>query len=749
MKVLNVHMTVDPIMGGGGAERTFQMSRFLAKNGIECTLMTIDIGLTPQRIKDLEGVNVIILPSLLKRFYIPKFSYRKVRDVIKDVDIIHLMNQWTFLNALVYFIARRLKKPYVVCPAGTLPIYHRSKFIKKLYNWVVGKKIIRDASGYIAISPNEIPQFEAYGVAADKISVIPNGINQEDFKESDNTGFRRKYGLADFPLILFMGRLNYIKGPDILLRAFCNIKDRFKHYHLVFAGPDQGMLPELKNIVTEFGAEERVHFLGYLGGIDKTMAYYASDLLAIPSRQEAMSIVILEAGITGTPGLITEKCGFNEIADFDGGIVVPASVDGLEKGLSDILDNPIKLKSMGQNLKKYIHNHFTWDVIIDKYIPLYDGILGKTQKLKIAISMLSGISYGGLTYFRHLLPALAKADKINEYHIFVQKGNPSSEAIKQDNFFFHECIQDAHSASIRFLWEQLIFPKELSKRKIDIVFTAKNVNVLFAPCKKIISIRNVEPLCYRNYKNHWKLNVFSWLREKFTKISIKKADRVIAVSKSTKNYLKDWFPGISHELDIIYHGNSISTNGLSTNFHSEKSQFLLSSSKFISYANQFNLIEGYSLLYEEKRDLPPLWLAGGVHDPMYFKKIKKLIRKRNLQEKVKILGLVSHERLVELYSSALAFIFPSTLEACPQTLIEAMACGVPVVTSNINPMPEICDDAAIYFNPFDKEDIANKIDMLLTDFDLRESLRKKSLERCQFFDWDKTATEIVKVFKKV
>jgi glycosyltransferase involved in cell wall biosynthesis len=175
--------------------------------------------------------------------------------------------------------------------------------------------------------------------------------------------------------MLFVGRLNSIKGPDLLLRAFCNVKDEYSNYHLVFVGPDGGMLSELKDMVIEFSASDRVHFLGYLGGADKSQAYQAADLLVIPSRQEAMSIVVLEAGITGTPVLLTDQCGFNEVASMSGGLVVQASVGELQKGLIEILRDPAKLKSMGTNLKKYTCEHFTWDSVISKYLTLYHQIL--------------------------------------------------------------------------------------------------------------------------------------------------------------------------------------------------------------------------------------------------------------------------------------------------------------------------------------------------------------------------------------
>ncbi|MBU1052678.1 MAG: glycosyltransferase [Proteobacteria bacterium] len=380
MRILNVNMSLDPVTGGGGAERTFQLSRSLVKSGIECTVLTTDLGLTAERIKALDGVKVVALPCLLKRFYIPKFSYKKIKNIVKDADVVHLMGHWTFINALVYSIAHCLNKPYVVCPAGTLPIYGRSRIIKKIYNYVIGSKIIRNANGHIAIAVNEIDQFQTYGVEAGKTSIIPNGINVEDFQTANIADFRRKYGFGDAPFMLFVGRLNSIKGPDLLLRAFCNVKDKFSNYHLVFVGPDGGMLSELKDMVVESSASDRVHFLGYLGGADKSQAYHAADVLIIPSRQEAMSIVALEAGITGTPVLLTDQCGFDDIGAIDGGDVVPATVDGISRGLIENLKDPVKLKLKGENLKKYTLENFTWDSVICKYMTLFHQIFDETGR---------------------------------------------------------------------------------------------------------------------------------------------------------------------------------------------------------------------------------------------------------------------------------------------------------------------------------------------------------------------------------
>jgi len=283
------------------------------------------------------------------------------------------MNHWTVLNAMVYLAAKSLNKPYVFCPAGALHIFGRSLILKKIYNLVIGEKITQNANRCIAITNAEKKQFIDYGVSQEKIDVIPNAVSEADFVKSDEVGFRNKYELANKQIILFFGRLNLIKGPDLLLSAFFQIMGTYPDYDLVFAGPDDGMLQQLKAAVTKNGADERVHFLGYLGGVDKSNAFHAAKILAIPSRQEAMSIVVLEGGISGTPALFTDQCGLDAMAEADCGWVVPATVEGLKKGLELAFSEDTR--SAGNRARDYVINHFSWGAIIEKYRFLYENLL--------------------------------------------------------------------------------------------------------------------------------------------------------------------------------------------------------------------------------------------------------------------------------------------------------------------------------------------------------------------------------------
>lgn len=369
--------------------------------------------------------------------------------------------------------------------------------------------------------------------------------------------------------------------------------------------------------------------------------------------------------------------------------------------------------------------------------------------MRVAMSLLSGVSYGGVTYFHNLIPAFAAQDTINEYHVFVPKDHPLIPIIQQKNVIFHECVESNQSALKRFLWEQCILPRHLTRCKIDILFTAKNLNIFLARCKTVIAIRNMEPMRYHEYKNDWRLNIVSWIKLQLTKWSMRKSNAIVVVSHGVQDYVMQRFPGTKDKVKVIYNGNPIPILPSNSSKTLESPHFLLCASKFVTYANQLNLLKAYAILVQQDPNTPPLWFAGGMHDHSYFVQVRKYVEDNGLESRVQFLGLVSHDRLLELMRAAQIFIFPSTLESCPHTLIEAMACGAPIATSTIPPMPEICADAAVYFDPYDPDDIAKKIKDLRNNVVAQDHLAESGRVRVQFFTWQKTADELLNVFNDI
>jgi glycosyltransferase involved in cell wall biosynthesis len=269
------------------------------------------------------------------------------------------MGHWSILGAMVSVAARRADVPYVVSPAGALPLFGRSRWLKQLFDRIVGRRLIRKAAGWIAITKAECADFTPYGITPSEIEVLPNGVNVEDFavERLSNSDDRKVLPGA---LILFMGRLNLIKGPDLLLEAFAQVASEFPDTRLVFAGPDEGLGDTLAQEAETRGLRDRVHFLGFVSGVDKSLAYRSASLLVVPSRREAMSIVAVEGGICGVPVLMTDQCGLDELAEIDPGLLVTATVEGLVSGLQMALANRQRLEQWGRRWETLVRERYSW-----------------------------------------------------------------------------------------------------------------------------------------------------------------------------------------------------------------------------------------------------------------------------------------------------------------------------------------------------------------------------------------------------
>jgi glycosyltransferase involved in cell wall biosynthesis len=374
MRVLNVVSVVSAREGGGNAERTVQLSRGLADGGTSCTVLTLDIGDPYARCDMLGGARLVVVPCLNQRFQIPWPKWRLARELVEQADVIHLMGYWSLLGVMVQVAALKVGVPYVICPAGALPLFGRSQWFKRFFNWLFGRRLIGRASAWIAVTRAELPDFLAYGVPPDRVVVIPNGVVESDLDSDETDGIQWARGIPPGHCVLFMGRLNPIKGPDLLLEAFGRVAAQFSDVRLVYAGPDEGMRSMLERRSLALGIGDRVHFAGFISGRAKAAAYRAACLLVVPSRLEAMSIVAVEGGICGTPVLMTDQCGLDDLAEINPGLIVPASIDGLTVGLRFALESPRQLADWGGQWRSMVRQRFLWRDIAQQFRALLEQV---------------------------------------------------------------------------------------------------------------------------------------------------------------------------------------------------------------------------------------------------------------------------------------------------------------------------------------------------------------------------------------
>jgi glycosyltransferase involved in cell wall biosynthesis len=375
MRILNVTRTVHPVRGGGTAERVLHMSRAQAALGHEPVVLTTDAGVSAKRRSDFVPVRLVPVQRLVPRYFIPRPAFRTVRELVAGADVIHLLGHWSVLNVVVHRYARRAGRPYVISPAGELPVVGRSRFLKQIFNSVAGRQIVRDAAGHIAIATSEVPHFAPYGVPAERVQLVPNGVVPASAQVPGERALREKLRIGDSPYLLFVGRLNWIKGPDLLLDAFVRLAPLHPALRLVLAGPDEGMLEALRTQAAAASLADSVVFTGHLAGEWKEAAYRYAELLVIPSRQEAMSIVVLEAAAQGTPVLLTAACGFDDVERVAGGMVVDATAEALHDGLRRLLAVPVSLPAMGARLREHVLANFSWERVAADLVDYYRALL--------------------------------------------------------------------------------------------------------------------------------------------------------------------------------------------------------------------------------------------------------------------------------------------------------------------------------------------------------------------------------------
>ncbi|PPQ14329.1 glycosyltransferase [Bradyrhizobium sp. AC87j1] len=371
MKILLTTVSLSSKSGGGTAERTRRLARHLAAQGHHCTIATMEDGDLADELRGA-GMQVYAATSIRLRFRVPLIRPDRLTKIVSSVDAIHILGYWNLLSVATALTATRCRKPYAFSAAGEFVGLAGPRPLAHAFHLLFGKRMLRKAGLIVAITCLERMQIiQRLGVAPNRIVVIPNGV------EPSPSAIGAAVALPDEPFVLFVGRLAEVKGPDLLLKAFATVAPAYPNVTLVVAGPDFGMGARLQQEVTKGGLKGRVLFTGHLGETDRTAAYRRALFVVVPSRAEAMSLVAIEAGAAGTPVLLTDCCGFDELEALGGGQVVPATVEGLRDGLNAMLARRFNLARDGERLRRHVEQNYAWPAIVAELARHLQSLLHK------------------------------------------------------------------------------------------------------------------------------------------------------------------------------------------------------------------------------------------------------------------------------------------------------------------------------------------------------------------------------------
>jgi glycosyltransferase involved in cell wall biosynthesis len=367
-------------------------------------------------------------------------------------------------------------------------------------------------------------------------------------------------------------------------------------------------------------------------------------------------------------------------------------------------------------------------------------------------------------YTQEVVDNVIKIDEDNEYVIFLGKEN--FDEFECDNKRIKKILIPVRWYTLA---EQILMPFYIFRAHVGLMhFPHFNVP-LFCPKKFVITIHDLiltkfpttrattlGPLLYKLKNFFYKLTIWA---------GVKRAKKVIAVSKFTKDDIVRHFKIKPEKIEVIYEGVANLAKGRDSLFAAKleteetlsgyniKDPFLLYVGNAYPHKNLEGLIDVFLELIKNNSD-SRLVLVG--KEDYFYKRIKEYAEAKNLwkendleNSKVIFPGYVPDAKLEILFKRARVYVFPSFYEGFGLPPLEAMAKGCPVVSSNKTCLPEVLGDAAIYFNPGDREEMKSQIEKVISDENLRQELIKKGLEQVKKYSWWEAARETLKVYKEV
>jgi glycosyltransferase involved in cell wall biosynthesis len=356
-------------------------------------------------------------------------------------------------------------------------------------------------------------------------------------------------------------------------------------------------------------------------------------------------------------------------------------------------------------------------------------------------------------YFKNLLIELASLDFENEYYLFSASWKERFDRSKIPTFKkggFRDVRWPVNA--VNFLWYKLGRPRLDSVFKTDLDLTHSPTPIILpTKGKKIVTVCDLFFIDFPGKADRQARTHFL----KGTKRSLEVADGVLTISEFTKKALIERFGLGENKIKVTYLGlNRVYLETAAGRGELEAArraldlppEYLLFVGATEPRKNLLNLIDALALVHQRYKRIPLVLIGrkGEDHNNLLAR-----IAARDLGPWIKILGYRPDRELRYFYQAASAFILPSFCEGFGLPLIEAMACGVPVVVSGTTAMPEVAGEAASYFNPESPEDMAGQIIHVLKDKGLRHNLIQKGWTRALDFRWEKTAAETLGFYRSV
>jgi glycosyltransferase involved in cell wall biosynthesis len=395
MKILMTAESYYPFMDKGGpAVKIRAIALGLAKLGHSVTVLTSDWGFQPSMVlpgissdktrfgwrMQESGVETFFLTSVANyrtvsvNPHVLDFAHR-----IREYDIVHIYGLYDLLGPAVTFFCQWNHIPYVVEPMGMFRPIIRNLLLKNVYHITLGNRLLRSARLLIATSEQEKNEMVEGGIDPQRVVVRRNGVEMPSAIPSPGA-FRTKVGIpSDALVVLYLGRLEAKKSPELLVAAFASWRKKTKSKKaafLVIAGPEheQGYVDRLNSQASSLGIRDGIKFTGPLYDDAKWRAYRDADVFVLPSQNENFGNSAAEAIASGTPVIVTDRCGIATYIAQRTGLVVMHDEQAMARGLAEILDRP-ELAAQFRSACLAVARELSWEEPVSQMARIYERAL--------------------------------------------------------------------------------------------------------------------------------------------------------------------------------------------------------------------------------------------------------------------------------------------------------------------------------------------------------------------------------------
>ena len=371
---------------GGPPKACLETARAVAALGHEVSILTTDLAF-PGRLEvpldrpvDRGGIDVRYHPAVRPHFWgtSPALA-RALREAIPRADVVHLHSLYFHHTMAAARVCARFGVPYVLQPHGALDpyLFRHHRWRKSIAEIWFQNAATRRASAVQFTTEEEksLAERNTFGVRG---LVVPIGLDPGDYAGLPPRGaFRDRHpSIGDRPIVLFLGRLNFKKGIDVLVRAFTDAVEAGLDAHLVLAGPDDGDRARIESLIDKHRLRSRTTLTGMVVGEDKLALLADSDVFVLSSWTENFGIAVVEAMACGLPVAISDRVNlWRSVAEADAGWVAPVRSDAFRDILLEALADPERRRAKGRRGRALVSKRYAWPRIAPIQVAAYDSVL--------------------------------------------------------------------------------------------------------------------------------------------------------------------------------------------------------------------------------------------------------------------------------------------------------------------------------------------------------------------------------------